>query len=348
MNRILTYPEAIKEAIDQEMQRDPKVFVIGLGVDDFKGIMGSTVGLINKFGSGRIVDTPLSEDGMTGVVIGAAIAGLRPIHVHIRMDFLLLAMNQLINIAAKSHYMFGGKFSVPLVVRSVIGRSWGQGAQHSQALQSLFMHIPGLKVVAPTTPYDAKGCLIQSIRDNNPVIFIEHRMLYYTKSYVPKALYTVPFGKARILSKGKDITIVAISYMVVESLRAQNFLKEAGVSTEVIDPVTLEPLDIETIWKSVKKTGKLLVVDTAWTSCGASAEIIARICEKAGSLKSIAVQRLGFAPTPCPTTKNLENLFYPNSKTIAETAYKMVGKKGKLSFPKGFENPEITEFKGPF
>lgn len=347
MNRVLTYAEAIKEAVEQEMQRDPRVFVIGLGVDDFKGIMGSTLGLINKFGSDRIVDSPLSEDGMTGVAIGAAIAGLRPVHVHMRMDFLLLAMNQLINIAAKSHYMFGGKYSIPLVVRSVIGRSWGQGSQHSQALQSLFMHIPGLKVVAPATPYDAKGCLIQSIRDNNPVIFIEHRMLYYTKSYVPELSYTVPFGKARILSKGKNITIVAISYMVVESLRAKDFLQKAGVKPEVIDPVTLEPMDIETIWKSVKKTGKLLVVDTAWTSCGASAEIIARISEKAGN-KKILVQRLGFAPTPCPTTKNLENLFYPNAQKIAETAYKMVGKKGKLKLPKGFESPEIIEFKGPF
>lgn len=347
MKRIISYPEAIKEAMEQEMQRDKRVFIIGLGVDDFKGIMGSTIGLINKFGPERVVDTPLSEDGMTGVAIGAAIAGLRPIHIHIRMDFLLLAMNQLINIAAKSHYMFGGKYSVPIVVRAVIGRSWGQGSQHSQALQSMFMHIPGLKVVAPATPYDAKGCLIQAIRDNNPVIFIEHRMLYYTKSHVPRLPYSLPFGKARILSKGSDVTIIAISYMAVEALRAHDFLEEAGISAEVIDPVTLSPLDVETIQKSVKKTGRLLVVDNAWTSCGASAEIIARICEKAGD-KKISVQRLGFAPTPCPTTKNLENLFYPNAKTIAETAYKMIGKKGKLKFPKGFENPEIREFKGPF
>lgn len=348
MNRVLTYAEAIKEAVEQEMQRDSRVFVMGLGVDDFKGIMGSTIGLINKFGPGRVVDTPLSEDGMTGVAIGAAIAGLRPIHVHMRMDFLFLAMNQLINIAAKSHYMFGGNYCIPLVVRSVIGRSWGQGSQHSQALQSLFMHIPGLKVVAPATPYDAKGCLTASIRDNNPVIFIEHRMLYYQKGHVPKAQYSIPFGKARTLSKGKDITIVGISYMAIESFRAQDFLKESGVGAEVIDPVTLNPLDIETIWKSVRKTGRLLVVDAAWTSCGASAEIIARICEKAGNLKSISIQRLGFAQTPCPTTKNLENFFYPNAQKIAETAYKMVGMSGKLKFPEGFENPEIMEFKGPF
>lgn len=347
-NRLLTYVDAIKEAIEQEMKRDNRVFVIGLGVDDFKGAMGSTKGLIDTFGPDRIIDTPLSEDGMTGVVIGCALAGLRPIHVHIRMDFLLLAMNQLINIAAKSSYMYGGSYSIPIVVRSLIGRSWGQGAQHSQALHSFFMHTPGLKVVAPATPYDAKGCLIQSIRDNNPVMFIEHRMLFSQKSVVPQNLYTVDFGKARILSIGQDITIVGVSYMAVECLRAQKFLQEATVAAEVIDPVSLVPLDIDTILKSVKKSGKLLVVDTGWTSCGASAEIIARVCEKLGSLKDIQVQRIGFAPTPCPTTKNLENLFYPNAQKIAIAAYKMVGKKGGLKFQKDFEAPEIIQFKGPF
>lgn len=347
-NRILTYIEAIREATEQEMTRDPKVFVIGLGVDDFKGIMGSTKGLIEKFGPKRVIDTPLAEDGMTGVVIGAAIAGLRPIHVHIRMDFLLLAMNQLVNIAAKSSYMFGGSCSVPIVVRSVIGRSWGQGAQHSQALHAFFMHAPGLKVVAPATPYDAKGCLVQAIRDNNPIMFIEHRMLYFQKGHVPESLYTIDFGKARILSKGADITIVGVSYMAVESLRAQKFLAEFGVAAEVIDPVTLSPLDTETIVKSVKKTGKLLVVDTGWTACGASAEIIARVSEKLGDLKNIQVQRLGFEPVPCPTTKNLENLFYPNAQKIASLAYKMLGKKGSLKFPENFEAPEVIQFKGPF
>ncbi|TAL41417.1 MAG: alpha-ketoacid dehydrogenase subunit beta, partial [Methylovulum sp.] len=227
-------------------------------------------------------------------------------------------------------------------------RSWGQGAQHSQALHSFFMHTPGLKVVAPATPYDAKGCLIQSIRDNNPVMFIEHRMLFSQKSVVPQNLYTVDFGKARILSIGQDITIVGVSYMAVECLRAQKFLQEATVAAEVIDPVSLVPLDIDTILKSVKKSGKLLVVDTGWTSCGASAEIIARVCEKLGSLKDIQVQRIGFAPTPCPTTKNLENLFYPNAQKIAIAAYKMVGKKGGLKFQKDFEAPEIIQFKGPF
>src|SRR5580692_2962644 len=181
MERIITCGEAIREAIDQEMALDERVIVLGQGIDDAKGMWGTTLRLQGKYGHDRVFDTPLAEDGMTGIAIGAALAGLRPIHVHIRMDFLLLTMNQLVNIAAKSRYMFGGQVSVPIVVRSVIGKSWGQGAQHSQGLHSLFMHIPGLKVVAPSTPYDAKGALIASIRDNNPVMFVEHRMLHFQK-----------------------------------------------------------------------------------------------------------------------------------------------------------------------
>src|SRR5437016_3839561 len=226
------------------MTRDPSVIVLGLGVDDFKGLYGTTRGLQDEFGPERVFDTPLSEDGMTGVAIGAAMAGLRPIHVHIRMDFVLLAMNQIVNMAAKSRYMYGGAVSVPIVVRAVIGRSWGQGAQHSQGLQALFAHIPGLRVVAPSTPHDAKGCLLQSIRDDNPVIFIEHRMLHGLAGHVPIEPYTVPFGKARVLAHGHDATLVGISYMVVECLRAAEQLTTAGLAVDVIDPITLSPLDI--------------------------------------------------------------------------------------------------------
>ncbi|MCI0557373.1 MAG: alpha-ketoacid dehydrogenase subunit beta, partial [Nitrososphaera sp.] len=300
MERILTYAEAIHEATEQEMARDASVIVLGLGVDDFRGIYGTTKGLVDKFGHERVFDTPLSEDAMTGVSIGAALAGLRPIHVHIRMDFLLLAMNQIINIAAKSHYMYGGTVSVPIVVRSIIGRSWGQGAQHSQGLQALFMHIPGLRVVAPSTPYDAKGCLITSIRDNNPIMFVEHRMLHYLKGHVPEEDYAVPFGKARVLATGTDITIVGISYMVVECMRVQHQLAKIGIRGEVIDPVSLSPLDIDTIVESVKKTGRLLIVDSAWTLCGASAEIMAQVTERLQGIKDLRVRRMGFAPVICP------------------------------------------------
>jgi pyruvate/2-oxoglutarate/acetoin dehydrogenase E1 component len=346
--RSLTYAEAIGEATQQEMELDPSVIVLGIGVDDFRGIYGTTAGLVEKFGNDRVLDTPLSEDAMTGVAIGAALAGLRPIHVHIRMDFVLLAMNQLINIAAKTRYMYGGAVSVPIVVRSIIGRSWGQGAQHSQGLHSLFMHVPGLKVVAPSTPYDAKGSLIQSIRDNNPVMFVEHRMLHNQRGYVPESPYTVPFGKARVLAEGSDVTLVGISYMAVECLRAQRQLQEVGISAEVIDPISLSPLDMDTIVESVRKTGRLIVADAAWTNCGASAEIAARVTEALQGVREVRLGRIGFEPVVCPTTKNLENLFYPNPQKIASQAYTLVHGNKKRWTPDFVQAPEIVEFKGPF
>jgi pyruvate/2-oxoglutarate/acetoin dehydrogenase E1 component len=346
-NRQLTYSQALFEAVSQEMEIDPSVFVFGLGVDDEKGMYGTTKDLHKKFGKHRNFDTPLSEDAMTGVAIGAALGGMRPIHVHQRMDFLLLCMNQLINVAAKTSYAFGGAFAVPIVVRAIIGRSWGQGAQHSQALQSFFMHSPGIKVAAPATPYDAKGCMIAAIRDNNPVVFVEHRMLYGYTGVVPEDTYEVPFGKARLLTRGESITIVAISHMVVEAVRAVHHLEEQGISVDLIDPVTLTPIDIDTILSSVKRTRRLLVVDNGWVCAGASAEIAAQIAEIISDGKSINIKRMGFAPTPCPTTKPLETLYYPNTRTIALKAYEMV--RGKSDWaPSASEAKEIAEFRGPF
>ncbi len=348
MERLLSYAEALREAAEQEMARDPSVLVVGQGVDDFKGMYGTTRGLAEKFGPDRVFDTPLSEEGMTGVAIGAALAGMRPIFTHIRMDFMLLAMNQIVNIAAKSRYMFGGNVSVPLVIRSVIGRSWGQGAQHSQGLHGLFMHFPGLRVVAPTTPYDAKGCLIQSIRDDNPVIFVEHRMIHFQKGHVPAEAYTVPFGKARLLGPGKDVTLVGISHMAVECLRARACLEEVGIDAEVIDPISLSPLDVATIAASVRKTGRLLVADSAWTFCGAGAEIITRVGEELAGETSFRFRRLGFAPVVCPTTKKLENLFYPDARTLATAAYQMIHGPAASWQPQAMPSPEIIQFKGPF
>lgn len=345
--RELSYAEALYEAVCQEMELDPNVFVFGLGVDDIKGMYGTTKDLHKKFGASRNFDTPISEDAMTGVAIGAALAGMRPIHVHQRMDFLLLCMNQLINLAAKIHYVFGGEFSVPLVVRSIIGRSWGQGAQHSQSLHSFFMHIPGIKIVAPVTPYDAKGCMIAAIRDNNPVIFMEHRMLYRHKGIVPECSYTVEFGKARTIIDGSDITIVAISHMVVESVRAIHHLRSQGINAELIDPVSLTPIDIASIVKSIKKTSKLLVVDNGWVTAGASAEIIAQVTEKFNNDYAIKIERLGFASTTCPTTKPLETIFYPNAQTIASKAFEMITGNNSWT-PSILEANEISEFKGPF
>jgi acetoin:2,6-dichlorophenolindophenol oxidoreductase subunit beta len=348
MERILSYAQAIHEATEQEMERDPSVIVMGIGVDDFKGTYGTTLGLKEKFGAARVFDTPLSEEGMTGIAVGAALGGLRPIHVHIRMDFLMLAMNQIVNLAAKMRYMYGGTVSVPLVIRAIIGKSWGQGAQHSQAFQSFFMHVPGLRVVAPSTPYDAKGCLIQSIRDDNPVMFIEHRTLHFEKGPVPEASYTVPFGRAKILAPGKDITLVGISWMAVECMRARNLLQKNGIEAEVIDPVSLSPLDMETILESARRTHYLLVVDTGWTSCGTSAEILARVAESPVAPEIRKMRRLGFEPVTCPTAKSLENLFYPDTGKIARTVCDMLEKKSppRRSAPQKAGGPAL--FKGPF
>jgi pyruvate/2-oxoglutarate/acetoin dehydrogenase E1 component len=344
--RQISYVDAVREATDQEMERDPSVILFGLDVDDPKAIQGTTRGLASKFGPERVFGTPLAEDGMTGAAVGMALAGLRPIHVHIRMDFVLLAMNQLINVAAKSRYMYGGRVSVPLVVRSMIGKSWGQGAQHSQGLYSFFMHVPGLKVVAPTTPYDAKGTLIAAIRDDDPVMYVEHRLLHFQQGPVPAAPYTVEPGRARVTAVGDDVTLVGISWMQVECLRAQCYLADAGISAEVIDPVWLAPLDIDTIVESVNKTGRLCVVDNGWTTCGASAEIIAQVVERLQGKRSLTVQRLGFAPVTCPTAPSLEAEFYPDGRTIAAAAYGLV--RGETWLPERRDDLADIAFKGPF
>jgi len=348
--RLLRYVDALCEAFTQEMALDDNVFVFGLDVDDHKAIQGSTKGLLEKFGRERVFTTPLSEDAMTGVAIGAAMSGMRPVHVHIRMDFLMLCMNQLVNIAAKAHYMYGGSVKVPMVVRSIIGKSWGQGAQHSQALHSMFMHVPGLKVVAPSNAHDVKGCMIAAIRDDNPVVFMEHRLLYATEAYVPEEPFEVRPGKARIVAPGGDITVVGISNMVLDCLRARELVEEVGISAEVIDPIWLSPLDIDTIVESARRTRRLLVADNGWTSCGASAEIVAQVLEIVGPEGSIAVKRIGFAPTTCPPSPVLENRFYPNPGTVAATIYAMVRPKAAAWTP----DPECTrlayqtQFRGPF
>ncbi|SMH56150.1 alpha-ketoacid dehydrogenase subunit beta [Azospirillum agricola] len=348
--RLLRYVDALREAFAQEMERDENVFVFGLDVDDHKSIQGSTAGLLQRFGPERVFTTPLSEDAMTGVAIGAAMAGMRPVHVHIRMDFLLLCMNQLVNIAAKARYMYGGTVKVPLVVRSMVGKSWGQGAQHSQGLHSMFMHVPGLKVVAPSNAHDAKGCMIAAIRDDNPVIVMEHRLLYPTEAYVPEAAYEVAPGKARVVAPGSDVTLVGISHMVVECLRARELLSEAGVSAEVIDPIWLSPLDIDTIAESARRTRRLVVADNGWTACGAGAEIVAAVLERLGPEGGIAVKRIGFAPTTCPPSPSLEAAFYPNPGTVAAAVHALVRPREAAWTP----DPERAglahqvQFRGPF
>ena len=346
--RDLSYVEAVREATDQEMARDPSVIVFGLDVDDPKAIQGTTRGLVEKYGPQRVFGTPLSEDAMTGVAIGAALAGLRPVHVHIRMDVLMLAMNQLITLAAKSRYMYGGQVHVPIVVRSMIGKSWGQGAQHSQGLYSFFMHVPGVKVVAPTTPYDAKGCLIQAIRDNDPVMYVEHRILHFQKGPVPDPSYVVAPGRARITAPGSDATLVGISYMQVECLRAHIYLESVGIHAEVIDPVWLSPLDIDTIVRSVRKTGRLIVVDNGWVTCGASAEIITLVVERLQGIMPVTVRRMGFAPVTCPPTPTLEDLYYPNARTIAAAVHDLVTGGENRWLPEERKELNEIQFRGPF
>jgi 2-oxoisovalerate dehydrogenase E1 component len=323
--RSLTFAHALKEAVGQSMARDPGVFIMGLGVPDPKGLFGSTQGLRQEFGAARVLDMPASENGMTGVAIGAAIAGLRPIIAHQRVDFAILSMEQIVNQAAKWHYMFAGATRVPLVIRIIIGRGWGQGPQHSQSLQSWFAHVPGLKVVMPATPRDAKGMLIASIEDDSPVVFLEHRWLYGTFGQVPEGIYAVPLGLARIARAGAHVTIVALSYMVVEALRAAEILARAGIEAEVIDVRSLRPLDGATIVESVRRTGHLLVCDTDWVFAGMSSEIVAHVAEHCLGALRAPPRRLGLSDTPIPTTPALSRFCYPRAVDVAHAAAEVLG-----------------------
>ena len=315
-DRVLTYREALHEAFDQSLARDPKVFIMGEGVDDVAGVFGTTKGLKEKYGENRVFDTPISENSLTGIAAGAAMAGLRPIFIHARMDFLLLSLDQLVNHASKWCYMFGGKVKVPMVVRTISARGWGSGAQHSQCIQGMLMNVPGLKIVAPATPYDAKGLMVSSIIDNSPVLFVEHRWLHKTTGHVPEELYSIPIGKGVIRRKGEDITIVAVSYMLVEALKAAEKLQESGISAEVVDPRTLKPLDEEILLESVAKTGRLLITDTGCKTGGTASEISALVCEKAFHLLKKPIVRVCCPDAPTPASDVLEKAYYPDSETI--------------------------------
>jgi pyruvate dehydrogenase E1 component beta subunit len=324
MTRELTYSQAIYEAIDLCLARDPAVYLMGLGVPDPKGIFGSTLGLEQKYGSARVLDMPTSENGMTGVAIGSALVGMRPIMLHQRIDFALLAMEQIVNQAAKWHYMFGGKACVPLVIRLIVGRGWGQGPQHSQSLQAWFAHVPGLRVVMPTTPHDVKGLLIASVEDNNPVIFIEHRWLYNIAGPVPEGVYRVPLGKARVMRAGQDVTIAALSHMTLEAFRAAETLARQGIEAEVIDIRSLQPLDEHTILDSASKTGRLIVADTGWKHAGFAAEVVARAAEELHGKLKAAPRRIALPDCPTPTTPALADHYYPGMHHIVRAAREMV------------------------
>ncbi len=319
--RALSYGQALREALSQAMERDSRVFVMGEGIDDPGGTFGSTLGLHKKFGQ-RVFDTPIAENGLTGVAIGAALCGMRPVLVHMRMDFMPLSFDQILNHAAKLCYMSGARVSVPLVIRAIIGKGWGSAAQHSQSLQGLFLHMPGVKVVMPSSAYDAKGLLLASIVDNNPVIFIEHRWLYDIVDIVPENEYLVPIGKGVIRCPGKDATVVATSLMVIEALKARDQLACQGIDIEIIDPRSINPLDEELIADSLKKTGRLVIADTGWQTGGFAAEVAARVsCRYLEYLKA-PIERVTTKDCPTPASFALEKHFYPTSEDIVNAVKK--------------------------
>jgi pyruvate dehydrogenase E1 component beta subunit len=351
--RTLVYTEALREGMEAAMAADPRVYLMGLGVPDPKGIFGTTNGLQERFGAARVMDMPTAENGMTGVAIGSALVGMRPVMVHQRVDFVLLALDQIANNAAKWHYMFGGRSSVPLVIRLIVGRGWGQGPQHSQALQATFAHFPGLKVVAPATPYDAKGMLIAAIEDDNPVIFFEHRWLHSTFGPVPAEPYTVPLGRAHVARDGTDATIVTSSYMFVESMRAAEALATQGISAEVVDLRTIRPLDRETIVSSVVRTGRVVVVDGGWKSFGVAAEVVATVTDGAFASLTHAPKRITFPDAYTPTTPALARHYYPTATTIVNGVREVLGLHPVTEEEAGFASDAPRDvpnpsFRGPF
>lgn len=314
--RRTSYAQAINEALHQMLEKDERVFLIGQGVTSPWYVGTTTVGLVDQFGPERIIDTPVSENGITGVAVGAALAGMRPVLAHPRMDFMYYAMDQIANHAANWHYMFGGQLSVPLTIWAINNRGGQQAAQHSQSLQAMFTHIPGLKVVMPSNPYDAKGLLIASIEDDNPVVYIDDRWLYNDVGQVPEELYSTPFGEGIVRRHGQDMTIVATSYMVTEAIKAAGRLENEGVDAEVIDLRSLKPLDRSLIFASVEKTGGLVIVDASWKTCGFGAEVSALAAEEVFSHLKAPIMRVSLPDAPAPASSALEKVYYPGSDDI--------------------------------
>jgi len=323
--RELTYLEAVREALWQEMERDERVFIIGEDVGVYGGAFGVTRGMVDHFGPQRVIDTPISEYGIAGAITGAALTGMRPVGEIMFMDFTTLAMEQLVNQAAKMRFMFGGTIEVPFVLRCPAGSGTGAAAQHSQSLEAWFVHVPGLKVAMPSTPYDVKGLLLAAIRDPNPVIFVEHKLLYKSKGPAPEEPYTVPLGKAEVKRAGRDLTIVATSIMVVRALEAAAQLAGEGIEVEVVDPRTLKPLDTETIVASVSKTGRAMIVHEACKTGGYGAELAAVIAEsEAFDYLDAPIVRLAGRDMPIPYNRTLEYHTVPQIEDIVGKAREIV------------------------
>ncbi len=329
------YIQAINEAIRDEMRRDENVFLIGEDVGYYGGLFRVTRNVQDEFGAflekpeeGRVIDTPISEQGFIGMAIGAAMVGMRPVIELMYMDFFLVAADQILNQAAKMHYMTGGVINVPMVIRGQQGGGKQYGSQHSQSVESALAQFPGIKVVAPATPYDAKGLLVSAIRDPNPVVFLEHKMLYFTRGDIPNAdeEYTVPIGKADVKRKGKDLTIATFGYCLLQALEvAEELQKEQGIDIEVVDLRSIVPLDMETVLTSVQKTGRLLAVHESQANCGIGAEIVARLYEEAPYLLKAPARRLGMAPVSIPVSKPLEAEILPWKNNIKAAVLEMLG-----------------------
>ncbi|MBT2529070.1 alpha-ketoacid dehydrogenase subunit beta [Streptomyces sp. ISL-99] len=323
--RKLTYWQAISEATVQCMAADPGVFVAGEGVDDDKGIYGTTRAAYERFGASRVIDLPNSENACAGIAVGAAAMGRRPLMVHSRADFMFLAMDALVNLAAKWRYMYGDQGGVPVVTRGVVGRGWGQGATHSQSPQSVFGHFPGLYAATPASPADAKGLLVQALRSETPVLLLENRGLYQVEGDVPPEPLPAPFGRGRVARSGTDVTVVAASLMVYEAQRAADLLAGQGISVEVIDVRSIRPLDDDLICESVAKTGRLVVADTSWARYGFAAEVAAVVAENVPDALRRPVRRVTPPDCPAPVSSPLEDAFHPDAGRIAAACLELVG-----------------------
>ncbi|MBT3237403.1 MAG: alpha-ketoacid dehydrogenase subunit beta [Rhodospirillaceae bacterium] len=356
--RIMNVAEAIREATDTCMERDDRVFLMGEGVADPAAIFGTTRGLADKYGANRVIEMPVAENGFTGVAIGAAMMGRRPIIIHQRVDFSLLSLEQLFDNAAKTCYVTRGQHTVPLVVRMIIGRGWGQGPAHSQSLESIFAHVPGLKVVMPSSPRLSKGMMIAAIEDPNPVLMLEHRWVHYVEGDTPEGYYTVPLEGTTKVRDGGHVTIVANSYMRYEASEAAAALAEVGVEVDIHDLTVLRPLNVDAIVESVSKTGHLLVVDSGWMQHGIGSEVITRVVEQNLTALKAAPRRLGLSDHPTPSSRELAKDYYPRAFDIADSVADMLDlpddkrdqvttmiNKARGSLPADIPNPA---FRGPF
>jgi acetoin:2,6-dichlorophenolindophenol oxidoreductase subunit beta len=339
----MKFREAVRDATLLAMARDERVFLIGVGIVDPRAVWGTLTGALEKFGPERVVEGPLAENALTGVCVGAASLGMRPMIIHHRIDFVLLTMDQLVNHAAKWRPMFGGQQSIPMVVRAVVGRGWGNGPQHTQSHHALFSHVPGIKAVVPSNPRDAKGLLLSAIADDEPVVYIEHRWLHEDEAEVPSEYFETPIGRAAVVRSGRDVTLVAAGPMVSEALKAAQGLETAGIDAEVIDLRTLRPLDADTVIRSVVKTGRLVVADPDWAPCGVAGEILARVAEEALDALRARPIRVTWPESAVPSSQTIEAMFYPGAREIQAAAIATCeGRTDRLV------TSTVKDFHGPF